>query len=404
MIKKTSQEYVQERLWTASFILIIAVNFFTYVGNFMLLSTLPLLMLHIGGSKVAAGLVTGIYSLTGFVSRLQIGTLLDRRGKVPIMFAGLSLLLLIIMSYNALAYSVALLLLLRAVHGIGWSTVTTSTNTIASDLIPATRRNEGMGFFGISISLAMVIGPGLGLFIVEHYSYTLLFLLSACFIVLALATEWGKKYCCQNQISMVESVTEKTPAPAAQKKIAVIEQTALWPSFLFFIIVTTYSTIMIFLPPYASERGITNIGTFFIVIALVMMFTRLTTGRIADRYGATKVLVPGMFLLAIALQILFFSSSLPLFLLAAVFYGLGYGIVQPVLNALVVSRAPVDRRGAANATFLCAMDLGGILGAVVWGIVAQLVGFSYIYIASSILIVLAVILYLATVKKLLNLM
>ncbi|WP_371364423.1 putative MFS-type transporter YfcJ [Sporomusa rhizae] len=188
-------------------------------------------------------------------------------------------------------------------------------------------------------------------------------------------------------------------APAAQKKIAVIEQTALWPLSYFFIIVTTYSTIMIFLPPYASERSITNIGTFFIVIALAMMFTRLTTGRIADRCGAIKFLVPGMFLLAIALQILLFASSLPLFLLAAIFYGLGYGIVQPVLNALVVSRAPVDRIGVANATFLCALDMGGILGAVVWGIVARLVGFSYIYIASSFLIVLAVILYLATIKN-----
>jgi MFS family permease len=102
-----------------------------------------------------------------------------------------------------------------------------------------------------------------------------------------------------------------------------------------------------------------------------------------------------MLLLAIALWILFIASSLPLFLLAGVIYGLGYGMAQPVLNALVISRAPADRRGAANATFLCAMDMGGILGAVVWGIVAQLVGFSYIYIASSFLIVLAVILYLA---------
>lgn len=401
MIKETSQEYVQEkeRLWTVSFILIIAVNFFTYVGNFMLMSTIPLLTLHIGGSKLAAGLVTGIYALTGFMSRLKIGTLLDRKGKTSIMFAGLSILLLIIMSYHILAYSVAMLLFLRAIHGIGWSTVTTSTNTIAADLIPAARRNEGMGLFGISISLAMVVGPGLGLFIVEHYSYALLYLLSSGFIVLALVTGWSKKYCGKNQLSMVEPVTKKTPAPAAQKKMTVIEKTALWPSFLFFIIVLTYSTIMIFLPPYASERGIANIGAFFIIIALAMLFTRLTTGRIADRYGTTRVLVPGMLLLAIALQILFFASSLPLFLLAAVLYGLGYGIVHPVLNALVISRAPADRRGAASATFLCAMDIGGILGAVVWGLIAQAVGFSYIYSASTFLIILAVILYLTALKK-----
>lgn len=400
MNRKTNQVFVQGKLWTAAFTFIIAVNFLTYVGNFMLLSTLPLLVLHIGGSKVAAGLTTGIYSLTAFISRLQIGTLLDRKGRISILFAGLSILLLIIIFYNAIAYSVILLLLLRAVHGIGWSAVTTATSTIASDLIPVTRRSEGMGFFGISISLAMVIGPGLGLYIMEHYSYTLLFLLSACFIILALVTGFSERYYCQNQMSIFKLAAKKTTKNTEQnnKKIAVIEKTALWPSFLFFIIVTTYSTIMIFLPPYASDKGITNIGLFFIIIALAMMFTRLTTGRIADRYGTARVLVPGMVLLGIALQILSVASSLPVFLIAAVFYGLGYGTVQPALNALVISLASVERRGTANATFLCAQDMAGILGSVIWGIVAQAFGFSYIYSASVILMILAIILYLATTK------
>ncbi|MBU2700132.1 MFS family permease [Sporomusaceae bacterium BoRhaA] len=155
---------------------------------------------------------------------------------------------------------------------------------------------------------------------------------------------------------------------------------------------------MIFLPPYASDKGVTNIGLFFIIIALAMMFTRLTTGRIADRYGTARVLVPGMVLLGIALQILSVASSLPVFLIAAVFYGLGYGTVQPALNALVISLAPVERRGTANATFFCAQDIAGILGSVIWGIVAQAFGFSYIYSASAILMILAIILYLATTK------
>jgi len=401
MNKETAQVCNQEKLWTVAFTLIILVNFFTYVGNFILMSTLPLLILHIGGSKLMAGLITGIYSLTGFISRLKIGNLLDRKGRTSIMFTGLSLLLLTIISYNAVAYSVILLLMLRAVHGIGWSTVTTSTSTIAADLIPPTRRSEGMGFFGISISLAMVIGPGLGLYIMEHYNDTLLFLISACFIILALVAGFSKKYYCQNQISLYPSMVEKAieNIELKNKKAAIIERTALWPSFLFFIIVTTYSTIMIFLPPYASDRGVTDIGSFFIIIALAMLFTRLTAGRIADRYGIAKVLVPGMLLLGIALLILFVASSLPTFLIAAVFYGLGYGIVQPALNAWVISLAPVERRGTANATFLCAMDMGGILGAVVWGIVAQIFGFSYIFLSSAILIILAIILYLAITKN-----
>ena len=390
---------VQEKLWTIPFTLIAAVNFLTYVGNFMLLSTLPMLILHIGGSKLMAGLITGIYSLTAFISRLYIGTLLDRKSRTSILLVGLSVMLLITVSYNTVAYSVILLLLLRALHGVGWSTVTTSTSTIASDLIPANRRSEGMGFFGISISVAMVIGPGLGLYIMEHYSYTLLFILSACFIILALITGFSASYCRQNYQS-TPLANEKSTKNTAQQtgKLAVIEKSALGPSFLFFIIVMTYSTIMIFLPPYASDRGVTDIAAFFTIIALAMMFTRLTTGRIADRYGTAKVIIPGMVLLGIALQILSVATSLPMFLIAAVFYGLGCGSVQPALNALVISLAPVERRGTANATFMCAQDMAGILGSVIWGLVAQVFGFSYIYSSSAILIIIAVIWYLATTK------
>ncbi|WP_094602922.1 putative MFS-type transporter YfcJ [Sporomusa silvacetica DSM 10669] len=252
---ESTKTLAQDKLWTTPFTLITVVNFLTYIGNFMLLSTLPLLILHIGGSKLMAGLITGIYSLTGFISRLQIGTLLDRKGRASILLAGLGLLLLIIAAYNLTAYSVILLLVLRAIHGVGWSAVTTSTSTIASDLIPETRRSEGMGLFGISISVAMVVGPGLGLYIMEHYSYTILFILSACFIILALITGFLAKNYSQNYQN-TQSASNKSMSATSQqnKKIALIEKRALGPSFLFFIIVTTYSTIMIFLPPYASDR------------------------------------------------------------------------------------------------------------------------------------------------------
>jgi MFS family permease len=394
----------QKKLWTTSFVLIILVNFFVYVGNFMLMSTLPLHILNIGGNEIMAGLIVGIYSLTGFISRLRVGSLLDQKGRSPIMFAGLIILFLVNISYIAAAYSVIMLLMLRAIHGIGWSATTTSTSTIASDIIPAARRMDGMGFFGISISIAMVIGPGLGLYIMEHYSDMVLFSFSACFIVLALLVGFLKNYHyqCKEDIKIV--ITDKsTENTVGKNKKVVIERSVLWPSFLFFIIVMTYSTIMIFLPAYAKYKGVTDSSVFFIIMALAMIITRLVIGRIVDRYGMEKVVVGAMVLLAISLHLLFIATSFPMFLVAAVIYGLGYGAVQPALNALVISLAPVERRGAANATFLCAMDMGGILGAVVWGSVAQTFGFIYIYSTSTILIILSVILYLVAFRRKLNL-
>lgn len=396
-----SKIVVCENLWTAPFVYIILINFFTYLGNFMLMSTLPLHILNIGGKEILAGLITGIYSLTGLLVRLQIGKLLDKKERKIIMLGGLTVLLLVILSYNIVAYSIPLLFILRAIHGVGWSTATTSTGTIASDIIPATRRNEGMGYFSVSISIAMIFGPGLGLYMLEHYNHIFLFLISAVFILLALLAGLKKSEYSSGEFGVIKPISGKlTKIEAGQnKKTAAIERTALWPSFIFFIIVMTYTTIMIFLPPYARDKGVADISTFFIVMALAMVLTRITTGRIADRYGISKVIVAGMVLIAVALQILSFAASLSIFLISAVIYGFGYGAVQPALNALVISLAPVERRGAANATFLGSMDMAGIIGAIVWGIVAQAFGFMYIYSASVILVLISIALYFIAFKS-----
>jgi MFS family permease len=390
-----------DKLWSIPFLLIILVNFFTYIGNFMLLSTLPLIIIQAGGNKIMAGLITGIYSLTGLLSRLQIGSVLDRKGRQPFLFGGLFFLLLIVFFYNAsISYSIILLFILRALHGVGWSTVTTSTGTIAADLIPSSRRSEGMGFYGISISVAMVLGPGLGLYVLEHYGYNSLFLFSNLFIAMSLIISAMNFYYNRRQNS-----TDQEAGQQVSVKEPPVEMTssqklkALFPAFLFFIIATTYSTIMIFLPPYASSLGIKNIGLFFIVIALAMTFTRLTTGRIADRFGRDILIVVGLILLTIALQYLAMATSLLMLVIAAAIYGLGFGTVQPIFNAMAISLAPSSRRGWASAMFLSAQDTGGIVGSLIWGIISEAFGYTYIYSISAVLTLVTIGIYYRAIKK-----
>lgn len=390
-----------DRLWSIPFLLIIIVNFFTYIGNFMLLSTLPLIIVQTGGNKIMAGLITGIYSLTGLLSRLQIGSILDRKGRQPFLFAGLFFLLLIVFFYNAsISYSIILLFVLRALHGVGWSTVTTSTSTIAADLIPSSRRSEGMGFYGISISVAMVLGPGLGLYVLDHYGYNSLFLFSNLFIAMSLIISALNFYYNHLQNSTDNGDSQLVPVKEPLEEMTSIQKLkALFPAFLFFIIATTYSTIMIFLPPYASSLGIRNIGLFFIVIALAMTFTRLTTGRIADRFDQNILIVVGLILLTIALQYLAMSTSLLMLVIAAAIYGLGFGTVQPIFNAMAISLAPSSRRGWASAMFLSAQDTGGIVGSLIWGVISEAFGYTYIYSISAVLTLATIGIYYRAIKK-----
>lgn len=390
-----------DKLWSIPFLLIILVNFFTYIGNFMLLSTLPLIIVQTGGNKIMAGLITGIYSLTGLLSRLQIGQVLDKKGRQPFLFGGLFFLLLIVFLYNvSISYSIILLFVLRALHGVGWSTVTTSTGTIAADLIPSSRRSEGMGFYGISISVAMVLGPGLGLYVLEHHGYNSLFLFANLFIAISLIISALNFYynhhqnSLENQTNQQIIIKEKPACMSSTQKLH-----ALLPAFFFFTIATTYSTIMIFLPPYASSLGIKNIGLFFIVIALAMTFTRITTGKIADRFGRNMLVVAGLILLTIALQYLSMATSLLMLIIAAAIYGLGFGTVQPIFNAMAISMAPSSRRGWASAMFLSAQDAGGIVGSLIWGVISEAFGYTYIYSISAILTVITILTYWRATKR-----
>jgi MFS family permease len=379
-----------DKLWTRPFILIICTHFLVYTSIYIMMSTLPLFMLHIGGNKFMAGFISAIFTFIGFFTRPWFGKLLDIKGRKLIMLIGIFLILIPVISYAALS-SILLLLAFRVVHGIGWSAASTAASTIATDLIPSSRRFEGMGYFGMAASVAMAIGPALGLWLMGKGNYTLLFMVTALFVVSGLVLGF-----------FTHSNTGKAAAPKKEekpeKKGSILEKTALGPSLVFLLVSMTYAGIATFLPSYGVYRGVSNIGLFFSLYALTLFLTRPVTGKLADRIGTAKVILPGMICIMAALFLLVKASSLPVFLAAGVFYGIGFGSTQPILNALSVSLAPADRRGAAHATFLAAMDLGMGIGALGWGAVSQSFGYVYIYSISIILAALAGVAYLVTAK------
>ncbi len=354
------------RIWNKTFFLIMLVSFLMFLSMYMLLPTLPLYAQTLGGNETVAGTIVALFTLAAVLVRPWFGNLLDRKGRKMILIIGVSIFLLSALAYN-LTFSIIILLALRVVHGVGWGASTTATGTIASDVIPAARRAEGMGYYGISATIAMSLGPALGLYLVEYRSFSVLFTGSAILAALGLVGSLFINY------ETPRKNQDDGKAPLA--KGVILEKTAIPPALVLFFITLTYGGIVSFLPSYAAFRGVGNIGIFFTVYALVLLFGRPIIGKLADRYGVQKFLVPGILLIATALLLLVKASSLPMFLLVGVVYGLGFGTVQPILNALVISFSPPERRGAANATFAVAMDLGIGLGAVTLGYLAQKMGY-----------------------------
>lgn len=384
MLKPTPAPEAQ--IWNKTFFLILGVSFLMFLSMYMLLPTLPLYAQTLGANETVAGTMVGFFTLSAVLVRPWFGNLLDRRGRKVILIIGVGIFFVTVLAYN-LAFSIITLLSLRLIHGIGWGASTTATGTIASDVIPAVRRAEGMGYYGIAATIAMSLGPALGLYLVEYSSYSVLFTGAGILAALALAGSFFINY----EIPHNTGQLAKTPPT----KGVILEKSALPPALVLFFITLTYGGIVSFLPLYADYRGVKNIGVFFTVYALVLLFSRPTIGKMADRYGARKFLLPGILLIAAALLLLAKASTLPMFLLVGVVYGLGFGTVQPILNALVISLSPPERRGAANATFAVAMDLGIGLGAVTLGFVAQKIGYVYMYGSSVIFALLALVMYYA---------
>lgn len=372
-----------EPLWTKNFVFVFLSNLFLFLGFQMLIPTLPVYVSQHGGSSSAIGLVTGIFTFSALLIRPFSGAALDTMDKKTILAMGVILCLSVIGGYHW-AVTAVMVLSLRVIHGLGWGISTTTYGTIASDLVPVSRRGEGMGYFGMSSTIAMSLGPIFGIWLMRHYGFATLFALSALSTLLALLL---------SQVISVPTKTETKPSnqEAGSLVSRLIEKSALFPSFLMLLLGLTYGGIAAFITLFGKEAGIENVGWFFLFNALLSFLVRPFSGKIFDQKGPFWVLTLGAASCIIGLALLSSASTTTQLILAAIFYGIGFGSILPSIQAWVINRAIPSRRGAANATFYSAFDLGIGGGAIILSIIAGLTNYAHMYRYS----ILSLVVYLA---------
>jgi len=371
-----------EKIWSRDFLLIFLANFFIFLGFQMTLPTIPLFVEHLGGNDQLIGFVVGIFTFSALLIRPYAGRALETKGRGSIYMTGLVIFVLSVGSYG-FALGITFLFAMRIVQGIGWGYSTTASGTIATDLIPPKRRGEGMGYFGLSGNLALAFGPSLGLALTEAISFKQLFLFCALlgFTALLLASRIHYKK------------VEKTEREVTAEKWDFYEKTAVQPSLLLFFITVTFGGITSFLPLYTAQKGIGGIQWYFLIFALALMLGRSFAGRLYDKKGHRAVFIPGTLLILIAMVLLSWLPSSLVMFIAAGLYGIGFGSVQPALQAWSVQNAPMNRKGMANATFFSFFDLGVGIGAMAFGQIGHWLGYGSIYIASAISVFFSILLY-----------
>ena len=293
-----------ERLWNRSFILCLFNNFFLFVYYFALLTILPIyIMKDLGGSVKEAGLALTLFLASSIAVRPFSGMIIEKLGKKISMRGAGVIFALFAFSY-LLVDSMWSLLLVRFLHGIWFSILTTVAVPVANEFIPEQRKGEGMGYFVMSTNLGVVFGPLLALTVIQFTSFKVLFGILAVIISLGLIFCWMLKI---TELPKPEAIsTEKTSLSLQD----ILEVKVLAVSFVALLTAFAYSGIMSFITAFSETKqllGYTSV--FFIVFAASMLLVRPWVGKIYDRKGPSAVIYPSFVFFAMGLVIVSLISN-----------------------------------------------------------------------------------------------
>jgi len=363
----------QGSLFTAPFVLTCLAAFTFFLSHQLVLVAVPLYALDRGGSETDAGVLTLLFTSAAFLGRVPVGWAMDRWGRRPVMMAGTGIAAVSGLLYPAVKTMPALFAL-RLFHGLAMALFSTAAAVVVTDVVPLPRRGEGMGFFGMGSNLALALGPLASLAVVGRFSFAPLFAVSAAVALTGVALG-----------AAVRETGVRAPVSLSLRPGTVFVRRAIFPAVIMGMLTVAHGGVVTFLPLMGRARDLGNPGVFFTVAAIVLVAVRAKAGSLSDRLGRGPILVPGMLLAAAAMVLLGISHGPRTLMAAGVFYGLGLGLAQPALMALVADRVGEKERGRAIATFYTGWELGIGLGAYVLGYLLAWTDFTVMYWAAGLM-------------------
>ncbi|WP_458120652.1 MFS transporter [Paenibacillus sp. Z6-24] len=375
---------VSNKIWSLSFIFVLIANALVFMIFEMLLPTLPLFVTALGEGAGQVGLVTGIFTLSAIVTRPFAGLLATKFDKKILLIIGILLNALSTGAYY-LADSIPELLIIRLIHGAGFGLITTYFATLAAEIVPKERRGEGIGYFGVGETVAISVGPMIGILTLELYDFQRLFLGGMAVLILAVIMA----------IFIKRTPEGKKMDKEINVKVKFFEKRVLFPGLLILLVGIAAGGIMSFFSLYALEREFTQVGFFFFLVAMASFVVRIISGKLFDKYGPTIIVVPGSLFSIVGLLLLYVAANDVMLLIAAVVYGFGFGALLPAIQTWCLNLVGEHEHEDAMATFFNFFDLGIGGGSLILGMAAVATGsYQVIYIIATLIYVLLLIIYM----------
>src|SRR5215469_9035942 len=362
------------RLLTLAFALCAAANFLQALC-FNLYLHLPGFLRGLGADEVVIGLLSGLTAVAAIAARPPVGRVMDSRGRRGVILAGGLLNTTVCALYLGVSRIGPWLFGVRVVHGLAEAMLFSSLFTLAADMVPASRRTEGLALFGVSGILPISLGGLLGDAILARATYGVLFVTSSALAALSLL------------ISLPLRDRPRPPphevAPSRGFGAAARQPDLLPLWFIGSVFATALSAVFTFVTTFVLTTGIGSVGLFFSFYSGAAVFLRLFLGWLPDRVGPKAVLFPALALLCAGLLLLSAAVRTRDVAIAGVLCGLGHGFTFPILSGFVVKRAREAERGAALSLFTALFDLGVLIGGPAFGAVIRAGGYPAAYRAAA---------------------
>lgn len=387
---------LKEKLFTRDFLFMCTANFMMSFSFYLLIPTLPFYLLEtMHTSKTMVGIVLSSYTLAVLLVRPFSGFIADTFARKPVYLIAYFLFASIFCGY-LIASMLTVFILLRISHGLTFGILSTTGNTLVIDIMPSSRRGEGLGYYGVMGNIAMATGPMAGLFLHDTVSFQWIFLTAA-----------GTGF-----LGFVFATMVKAPKKIPQKK-----ETVSLDRFILLKGMPAAVMLMLLAIPYAMTTTYIalsvadmdfpgNSGIFFSVMALGMILSRLSSGKKVDKGFITQNIrngiiigITGFFGEIFLHRVILWNdwAGLVLFYGIAGCIGYGFGTLFPALNTLFINLAPPNRRATANSTYLTGWDVGIGTGVYLGGHLSEIRGFSFTYTIGTILALIAIVWYLTYV-------
>jgi MFS family permease len=347
----TESPPILEPLFTRRFGWLFAAHFLQAFG-FGSLFLLPLFLEHIGATKLEIGSIMAVQGVGALVVRPLVAWSLDNLGRKTTLYAGTALITLGLVMVAFIEDTGPYAYVSRVVFGMGTGALFPGYFAFASDIIPASRRTEGIAIFGLGGLLPLAFNPLIPRLGIDAAG------LSGFFPIIGLVVACSVFFL----IPIAETPLQKnTDGTSFWRSLKHLTKPAVWPVWFATIVFAGMLAVFAsFVTVLANQRGVSDPTAIWFTYAAGAACVRLLGAKLPDRVGPSNMVTPSVAFYVIGIVVVAQATTTEQFMIGGLLTGLGHGYCFPVLTAQVINRVPTQIRGSGLAFSTGLFELSGL--------------------------------------------